>query len=190
MRWDYEVYVSFSGGKDSSVLADLCARWCKIISKPLYLVFVNTGLEYPEIRKHVEFFAQWLRDKYDIEVELVILRPKMRFDEVIKKYGYPIISKEVAECVEQAKEALSRNDGRYNYRLLRLQGKLLDKNGNKSMFNHEKYEPLLHVDFKVSNKCCGVMKKTPVHEYAKKTGKKPITAQMADESKLRTQQWL
>ena len=82
-RFDNEVYVSFSGGKDSTVLADLCAKWCSIIGKTLYLVFVNTGLEYPEIQKHVKVFADYLRDKYGIEVVLEILRPKMRFDEVI-----------------------------------------------------------------------------------------------------------
>ena len=34
------------------------------------------------------------------------------------------------------------------------------------------------------------MKKEPAHRYAKETGRKPITAQMANEGRLRTQQWL
>ena len=114
----------------------------------------------------------------------------MRFDEVIKKYGYPVISKEVSECVQQARKSIKLNDGSYTYRLKRLRGELLDKDGNKSIFNAEKYEPLLYVDFDVSNKCCDVMKKKPSHDYAKITGRNCITAQMADESKLRTQQWL
>ena len=87
------VYVSFSGGKDSTVLADMYARFCQEYGCKMYLCFVNTGLEYPEIQKFVKTFAEWLRNTYNIEVELTILRPKMRFDEVIKKYGYPIISK-------------------------------------------------------------------------------------------------
>ena len=61
--WQNQVYVAFSGGKDSTVLSDLCAYWCSVIDKPLYLVFVNTGLEYPEIQKFVKEYAQWLRDK-------------------------------------------------------------------------------------------------------------------------------
>ena len=188
--WNNEVYVAFSGGKDSSVLADICATWCKLIGTTLYLVFVDTGLEYPEIRKHVKSFAEYLRQKHGIEVVLDILRPKMRFDEVIKKYGYPIISKEVSECLQQARKSIKNNDGTYTYRLKRLRGELLDENGNKSHFNVEKYEPLLYVDFELSNKCCNVMKKNPSHEYARKTGRKGITAQMADESRLRTQHWL
>ena len=188
-RWNNEVYVSFSGGKDSSVLADICSRWCKVVGTKLYLVFVDTGLEYPEIRKHVSFFSDYLRDKYEIEVVLDILRPKMRFDEVIKKYGYPIISKEVGETVSQAKKGLETGQ-KYSYRLQKLKGELLDKNGNPSRFNVKKYEPLLHTDFNTSNKCCDVMKKSPVKKYEKETGKKPITAQMACESKLREQKWL
>ena len=34
------------------------------------------------------------------------------------------------------------------------------------------------------------MKKQPAHKYGKETGRKPITAQMASESKMRTQKWL
>lgn len=40
-----QVYVSFSGGKDSTVLLDLARR----IYPEIPAVFVDTGLEYPEI---------------------------------------------------------------------------------------------------------------------------------------------
>lgn len=167
------VYVSFSGGKDSTVLLDLAHK----IEPTIPAVFVDTGLEYPEIRQFVKTF-----DK------ATILRPKMRFDEVIRKYGYPLISKEVSECVSQGRIALTSD--KYPYRLQKLMGTALRKDGTKSIFNHEKYEPLLYVDFKVSNMCCNIMKKSPVHAYAKSSGRFPITAQTAEESMLRTQQWL
>lgn len=62
--------------------------------------------------------------------------------------------------------------------------------GNKSKYNQERYKFLLDADFYVSNRCCNVMKKSPAHTFARKTGRHPITAQMASESRLRTQQWL
>lgn len=189
-RWNNEVYVSFSGGKDSTVLADICAKWCKVIGATLYLVFVNTGLEYPEIQKFVKEYAQYLRDKYGIEVVLDILRPKMRFDEVIKTYGYPIIGKEVSECLDQARKSLERNDGKYTYRLPKLRGEVVDKNGNPSRFNYQKYESLLYTDFRCSAKCCDSMKKKPAKQYEKTSGRKPILATMAEESRLREQRWL
>ena len=169
------VYVSFSGGKDSTVLLHIVREMYPDVEA----VFVNTGLEYPEIQKFVKTFDN-----------VTILRPAMRFDEVIKKYGYPLISKEISECVDQGRKALERNDGTYCYRLKKLQGTALDKDGKPSMFNKQKYEPLLYTDFRLSNQCCFVMKKNPAKQFAKRTGKKPITAQMAAESHLRTQQWL
>ena len=167
------VCVSFSGGKDSTVLLHLVRQ----LYPNVEAVFVNTGLEYPEIQSFVKTFDS-----------VTILRPKMRFDEVISKYGYPIISKEVSECIMQAKKA--RTQGKYVQRLRQLEGTWLDKNGNKSIFNHEKYKPLLDVDFNVSNVCCNIMKKKPSHDYTRQTGKVQITGQMADESKLRKQKWL
>lgn len=186
-RWKGEVFVAFSGGKDSSVLADLCAFWCSVTKETLYLCFVDTGLEYPEIKKHVKLYQQYLQEKHGIEVVLDIVRPQMRFDEVLKTYGYPMISKEVAKCVSSAK----RLDSKYGQVCRdRLEGTHKQKSGERSLYNCEKYKPLLNVDFEISHRCCDVMKKTPSHDYAKRTGRKKITAQMAQESRLREQQWI
>jgi 3'-phosphoadenosine 5'-phosphosulfate sulfotransferase (PAPS reductase)/FAD synthetase len=54
----------------------------------------------------------------------------------------------------------------------------------------EKYKFFLESPFEISSKCCDVMKKKPIKQYAKETGRQPITAQMAEESRLRTQKWL
>lgn len=182
-RWNGNVYVAFSGGKDSTVLADLCAKWCVVCKKPLYLVFVDTGLEYPEIRKHVKEFAEWLRRKYGIEVVLEIIRPEMRFDEVVKECGYPIISKSVANCVRGARMG---QQSRINL----LNGKDCDGSDRKSKFSKLKYKPLLDVDFKISDQCCDIMKKAPSKAYTKKTGRMPLLATMAEESMLREKTWL
>ena len=101
-----KIYISFSGGKDSTVLADLAARVYAADQKlkpnesdPLTLVFMNTGLKYPEIQKFVKEFAEWLRVIYEIPVDLVIRTPEMTFPEVLSTYGYPVIGKEVAKVV-------------------------------------------------------------------------------------------
>jgi len=168
-------YVSFSGGKDSTVLLDMVRR----IEPETEAVFVDTGLEYPEIRQFVKSFEN-----------ITILRPQHRFDEVIKKYGYPIISKEISEIIEQARICLQRNDGKYSYRLQKLLGTAKDKSGKKSIFCCEKWQFLLDAPFKISNKCCNVMKKKPVHNFYKQTGKVPFVGTMACESRLREQQYL
>lgn len=174
-RWKGQVYVSFSGGKDSTVLLHI-ARQC---FPDIEAVFVNTGLEYPEIQKFAKSFDN-----------VTVVRPEMSFVDVIKNYGYPVISKEVSECLYEGRQSLLRGDDTYTYRLKRLRGELLDKNGNPSIYNHTKYEPLLYVDFYIGNRCCRTMKKSPAKRLTKSSGKKPIIATMAVESKLRTQAWL
>ena len=59
-----------------------------------------------------------------------------------------------------------------------------------SMYDRSRYLFMLEAPFDVSNKCCMVMKKQPAHKYAKNTGRKPMTATMATESKLRASNWI
>lgn len=87
------VVVSFSGGKDSTVLLHLV----RSIFPDVKAVFSNTGLEYPEIQKHVKSLNN-----------VDIITPSMRFDEVISSYGYPLISKEVAEATYYARRIRSQ----------------------------------------------------------------------------------
>lgn len=183
-RWSGQVYVSFSGGKDSTVLADLCAKWCVVCGKTLYLVFVDTGLEYPEIRKHVKEFAEWLRQKYEIEVVLEIIRPKMRFDEVIKKYGYPLITKETSYCIYTAR---STKKGKTYDKFEEDSKEAQRLNGRYSLV---RWKPLRDSDIPISHMCCNVMKKQPAKNYEKRTGRKPLIATMTEESRMREQWWL
>lgn len=85
--WDGSVCISFSGGKDSTVLAHLVHEYYPDVP----LVFSNTGLEYPEIQQ----FAR--------KMGATFVYPKMRFSEVISQYGYPIISKETAQAIYYAR---------------------------------------------------------------------------------------
>lgn len=161
------VYVSFSGGKDSTVLLHIVRE----LYPDIEAVFVNTGLEYPEIQKFVKTFDN-----------VTILRPKMRFDEVIKIYGYPLISKPVANTIRLAKTSKSRMN--------LLNGKDCDGSDRKSKFSKGKWKPLLNLDFKISEQCCDIMKKSPMYSFTKETKKVPIIATTTEESMLREKNWL
>ncbi len=91
--WGGKVCVSFSGGKDSTVLMH--------IARGLYpdipTVFSNTGLEYPEIQRFVREYGN-----------VDIVTPAMNFREVVTKYGYPLIGKEVAEAIYYARRIRSQ----------------------------------------------------------------------------------
>lgn len=167
------VYVSFSGGKDSTVLLDIVRQEYPDIPA----VFIDTGLEYPEIREHVK------------TVENVIwLKPKMNFRQVIEKYGYPVISKEVAQKVYECR--LAESHGRESYARRQFQGTYTSKNGKTNFYSITKWEFLTRAPFPISSYCCRIMKKLPARNYEKETGRVPILAQMAEESVLRKQQWI
>ena len=144
--FDGNVYLSFSGGKDSTVLKHIIENTPGIYDVPS--VFVDTGLEYPEIRKFVQSFE-------DVE----IVRPKMLFTDVIKKYGYPVISKEVSRRVQYARKAIEQHREANHNDYLKLCGLALDSNGHKSRYNCDKWKFLLDAPFKCSAECCTIMKK-------------------------------
>lgn len=66
----------------------------------------------------------------------------------------------------------------------------IPENHDRSVFSQEKYQFFLDAPFEIGNQCCNVMKKAPIHAYEKATGSHGMTAQMAEESRLRTQKWL
>ena len=162
--WNGNVYISYSGGKDSSVLRHIVRDMYSDVPS----VFVDTGLEYPEVRNCAKKYAD------------IILRPKMRFDEVIKKYGYPVISKEQSAFISEVRHSKSQK---------LIQTRL---NGNKYGRGKisKKWVFLIDSPFEISDKCCDIMKKAPLKDYETKTNNMPMIATMTNESAQRQSNWL
>lgn len=156
-----DCYISFSGGKDSLVMLHLIKQLD--INDRIPVVFVDTGLEYPEIKQFVK----------KIYPNVTILRPKKSFKQVIEEYGYPVISKEQAQYIEDIRT------GTEKIKLRRLEG----VNGQFKLSN--KYRYLLDAPFKISSKCCAIMKKEPIRNYENKSRRVPFLGMMADDSLLR-----
>ena len=162
--WKGQVYISFSGGKDSTVLLHLV----RSLYPDIPAVFCDTGLEYPEIREFVKTIDN-----------VTWLKPKMNFNQVIQKYGFPIISKEVSQKIQEIRETKSQ----------KLKNKRLfgDEKGNGKL--PKKWQYLIDAPFNISNKCCHVMKKKPFEAYEKLNGNKSYVGVMSCESALRLQSW-
>lgn len=170
-----DVYLSFSGGKDSTVLRHIIKNHHCIGVYDCPAVFVDTGLEYPEVRQ------------FAIENADIVLRPKMNFRQVILTYGYPVIGKSQAHAIRDLQGAHGQNDATVNLRLTGYNRKGVYCPTYKLA---EKWVPLRYAPFKISEKCCDVMKKAPFKQYEKETGRKPIVGTMCTESRLRETAWL
>lgn len=167
-------YISFSGGKDSTVLKHLIENeYNGGLLKDVPSVFSDTGLEYPEIRE----FAMSQKN-------VTVVRPEMNFLEVLRYYGYPLISKAVSNAIDSARTTP------YGSRWKRLHGEYRRNDGGRSPFDYSKWLPLMDLPIKISNRCCNAMKKSPMQKYTRKTGRYPITGTTAAESMIRTSAWI
>jgi 3'-phosphoadenosine 5'-phosphosulfate sulfotransferase (PAPS reductase)/FAD synthetase len=135
------IVISFSGGLDSTVLLHLV----RSLVGNIPAMFLNSGNEYPEIRK----FALGVDN-----VQMV--KPKVSFLQVISEYGYPVISKEVSQRLFEFRTSRSQY---MKDRLLAVEG--YDFKYRNSI--PKKYRHLLYSHLKISHKCCTFIKKRPMN---------------------------
>lgn len=162
------VYISYSGGKDSDVLLHLCRSVCKDI----LAVFIDTPMEFPQVREHVKQVPNVLR-----------IRPKKHIKEIIKEHGYCFPSKETATLIHDYRKGLP-------YAQKKLNG--LDKNEEPSKYRQRfrKWKPLAMSNHIISNGCCIEMKEEPARVYEQETGRKVILGIRAEESGRRRTAYL
>ena len=164
MEWYYhyggKVAVNFSGGLDSTVLLDLARR----AFPEIRACFVQTGLEYKEIKDFVSSMPN-----------VTWLHPEIPFNKVIKEYGYPVISKEVAKRIYYARKGSE-------WAIRHLRGLNKDGTQSKYMQRYVKWAHLVDAPFLVSEKCCEITKLRPMRKFTKETGCLPIVGTLAAES--------
>ena len=166
------VYVAFSGGKDSTVLLHLV----RATFPDVPAVFCDTGLEFPEVKEFVKSFDN-----------VEIIKPHQSFRQVIEIYGYPVISKETAKRLKYAKVWKDKDTEKYN---LYVHGKMVNgKPVYRGNSIPKKWMHLIDAPFKISADCCLVMKKRPFYRYGKRTGRVPYVGLMAEEGDLRAKVW-
>lgn len=153
--------VSFSGGKDSTVilaLIKMCEELYTIPPNGITAIFSNTGLELGAIVD----FVKWCKSEWYPNIQ--IIRPEKSFYYIINKYGKPIKSKVKSEFLYRYQNGNRSKNTMTN--LLGEDGKVVkSKIANKDLH-------LLHDDFdiKISNKCCELLKKKPIDSYHKQFG--------------------
>lgn len=156
---DGQNYISFSGGKDSTVMLHLV----RSIYPNLPAVFFDTGTEYPEILDFV-----------NSKENVVIMHAKMSFRDVVGKYGYPVGGKNLAHWV-----GLAQNGAPSGIRQMNADTK----------FGYRKYLWLVDAPFKITDVCCSKLKQEPARRYHKESGRVPFIGTRTSESQVRAERW-
>ena len=160
--------VSFSGGIDSQVLLFLS----RMIDKNRKGIFLNTTNEHSEILKHVRIVEN---------IETIL--PEITFIQIIEKYGFPLISKNVARMLDDLKHPTEKN------KISRMCWETgVNREGKKSLFVlPEKYKHIIKAPFDVTNKCCYYLKKKP---FAKVNKEGVLIGTMVTESRDRMMSYM
>lgn len=154
---DGKCYLSFSGGKDSTIvlaIIKLCEEIGTIPKNTIPAVFCDTKIELDAIVD----FVHWVKDNWYNNVQIV--KTEKSFAHVLKEYGKPFRSKLRSRQLfyyrinPELKTSKNMYDDFYGFGKYRL--------SNKDFH-------VLHKNFKiaVSDKCCDVMKKKPFAKYGK-----------------------
>ena len=148
-----DVYASFSGGKDSTIILELLKQ-CGLEGQ-VKAIFCDTGIEL----KATKDFVQWVSEHWYKNVE--IIKPEFSFAETIKKHGKPALSKLKSKCIRTYQKDPSCKTSAYLFNRTGTKFALADKNMH-----------FIHPDFgiKISEHCCREMKKKPFAKYAKEHG--------------------
>jgi 3'-phosphoadenosine 5'-phosphosulfate sulfotransferase (PAPS reductase)/FAD synthetase len=165
------IYLAFSGGRDSTLLREI---YINLFPKAS-LVFCNTGLEYPEIIEFIKSLSN-----------ITWVKPKITFKQVIEKYGYPVISKQVSRYLHDLKNSTDKNKATCNLRLTGYNRKGIYC---PSMKLSKKWLYLINAPFKISDKCCYCLKQQPLDQYKKETGRFPIMGIRIQESNQRLRKY-
>ncbi|MBQ9486858.1 MAG: phosphoadenosine phosphosulfate reductase family protein [Selenomonadaceae bacterium] len=166
-HWQGKVCVSYSGGKDSTVLLKLVRE----LYPDVPAVYVDTRLDFPEVREHVKNTDN-----------VIWLKPEMNFRKVIDTYGFCYPSKPCALHIDAARRNVP-------YALQIFEGKKKDGTPQNINEKFKRWKWLIDVDVKISAKCCEVMKERPLNKFQKENGVYPFIGILAYESQRRQMAW-
>lgn len=164
-HFDGNVFLCLSGGKDSQVLAHII-RSMRGGYGDIEFVFFDTHNEHPSVLEIVK--------RYGATVVPAPLTPA----QVVEQYGYPLFNKEIAKFIHDIKANVPYTN---------------DPNASNADLISKikvKYADFINSPLPISHTCCDVLKKQPSKEFTLRTGKYPVLATLAVESRMRFLQYL
>lgn len=159
-HWDGDVYVSWSRGNNSTILAHLARQ----VIPDVRLVYSRTGLEYPEVDQFNPFGPE----------NIIVVRPEVTFRQVLERHGYPVISRRIAKMLRWMQNPSEKN---VQARRLTMEGIMANGEPASSRAKlPKKYHRWIQAPFKCSEACCDLLKKNPLKKFAKENSAKRMGA--------------
>lgn len=157
-QYDLEnnAYISFSGGKDSTVLHYLIDL--ALPNNKIPRVFINTGIEYSDIVKYVKGLAKE-------DDRFYIINPTKNVKNILEEYGYPFKSKEHSKLLSLYQNNSRNSNWLKNY---------LSEDKSKTKYQCPKilkYQFTNNFNLKISSSCCDKLKKQVVLKFEKENKK-------------------
>ena len=163
-------YLSFSGGKDSTVVHHLLDM--TLPDNKIPRVFINTGIEYNDI---VSFVKELAKE----DGRFTIINPTQNIKQMLERVGYPFKSKEHSVMV---------NEWQLGHRnTKKMKSYLADTRSKYECPKILRYQFTDDFNLKVSAKCCMELKKKPVKKWQKENNRPiNITGMQREEGGERT----
>lgn len=166
---DGKMFLSFSGGKDSTVLLDIAKK----TGLPIKVLFFDTGIELDAIYDFVKSFGD----------QVIWRKPKKPFGRIIKQYGVPFKSKYLSNYLKTYDRSFEkpfvfvRNNDLIKGTIHKIiDGNIVDT-GQKITNGRALPKRLFHVlhpdrvnEYAIANQCCTYLKKDPSIDYIKESG--------------------
>lgn len=149
-------YISYSGGKDSTVLSWLIDK--ALLNNKIPRVYCNTGIELNEV-------VNFVKEQQKKDCRIKIINASVNIKDALNEKGYPFKSKEHSHKVHLLQQ------GSNSESVLKYFNFIENKN---SRFNCPKvlmYQRENKLNFKISDECCKILKKQPLEKWSKENKK-------------------
>lgn len=150
--------LSYSGGKDSTVLSKLIDM--AVPGNKIPRVYADTGIEYQAIRDFVY-------EKAKTDDRIKIIKPRTPIRKMLEKEGYPFKSKFHAETVERYQRTHNKETAWVSNYL---------RDPGPGVYRSHVCPKILRYQFteectlKISDKCCKKLKEEPIQKWKKDHG--------------------
>lgn len=196
-----EITISFSGGKDSTVLFHLVNEiHNKIKSKVMLIPAYATEITFPSTIKFIKETTKDYQANNKYIKEPLIIKPKMSWTNILNEKGYPIFSKQISLMLNRVKHAKTQNgltkwmfgidEDTIRFKLAKNRLFLLDDNMTYNFPQPtsefiDYFPKKTNENYFFSEKCCDNVKGGLKHD------KRPsFIGTMASESNMRKKSWI